>query len=141
MKKKILAIFLSLCMAMSLLPVTALATGEEPTSITRETTELSTGSYILNENITLSGQMTVAEDENVTINLNGHVLSLGKKSLTNKGTLTIQDDSQNQEKGKIASTSTPAIQNNGTLTVKDNVTIETTNSIAVRGGNDASSLL
>ena len=31
MKKKILAVFLSLCMAMSLLPVTALATGDEET--------------------------------------------------------------------------------------------------------------
>ena len=116
---------------MSLLPVTALAAGEEAISITSGTTELSTGSYILNDDITLSEQMTVPEDQNVTINLNGHVLSLGKNSLTNEGTLTIQ--------GKITSTSTPAIQNNGTLTVKNNVTIETTNSIAVRGGNDASS--
>ena len=31
-KKKILAVFLSLCMAMSLLPVTALATGEDTPS-------------------------------------------------------------------------------------------------------------
>ena len=48
-KKKILAIFLSLCMAMSLLPVTVLATGEEAISITNDTTALSTGSYILKE--------------------------------------------------------------------------------------------
>lgn len=32
MKKKILAVFLSLCMAMSLLPVTALAAGEDTPS-------------------------------------------------------------------------------------------------------------
>ena len=139
MKKKILAVFLSLCMAMSLLPVTALAAGEEAISITSGTTELSTGSYILNDDITLSEQMTVPEDQNVTINLNGHVLSLGKKSLTNKGTLTIQDDPQNQEKGKIASNSNPAIQNGGTLTVKDNVTIETTGAMAVKGTKSTSS--
>lgn len=78
MKKKILAVFLSLCMAMSLLPVTALATGEEAISITSATTGLSTGSYILNEDIILSGQMTVAKDQNVTINLNGQFLVWGR---------------------------------------------------------------
>ena len=38
MKKKILAVFLSLCMAMSLLPVTALATGEDTPSTQAATT-------------------------------------------------------------------------------------------------------
>ena len=75
MKKKILAIFLSLCMAMSLLPVTALAT-EDGTAVTADTTKLSSGRYYVSDDITLNHSLTISAGETVTLDLRGQELTL-----------------------------------------------------------------
>ena len=68
MKKKILAVFLSLCMAMSLLPVTALATGDEETETQTPTESSITTEETLKEAIknTPAGG-TVTLDGNIDI--------------------------------------------------------------------------
>ena len=100
MKKKILAIFLSLCMAMSLLPVTALAT-EDGTAVTADTTELSSGSYYVSNGITLDHSLTIPEGKTVILDLRGQTLTL--QQLLVNGSLTIYDSQNN---GQIKSTIT-----------------------------------
>ena len=100
MKKKILAIFLSLCMAMSLLPVTALAT-EDGTAVTADTTKLSSGRYYVSDNITLNHSLTISAGETVTLDLRGQELTL--QQLLVNGSLTIYDS---QSSGQITSTIT-----------------------------------
>ena len=77
MKKKILAVFLSLCMAMSLLPVTALAAGEDTPS-TQAAPALPGAKddvITLTQDVELSSQVTIS-DNNVTIDGNGHTISI-----------------------------------------------------------------
>ena len=100
MKKKILAIFLSLCMAMSLLPVTALAT-EDGTAVTADTTKLSSGRYYVSDDITLNHSLTISAGETVTLDLRGQELTL--QQLLVNGSLTIYDS---QSSGQITSTIT-----------------------------------
>ena len=87
MKKKILAIFLSLCMAMSLLPVTALATGDDETE-TQTPTESSItteealkeaientqagGRVMLDGNIDITAPVVI--DKQITLDLNGNTI-------------------------------------------------------------------
>ena len=129
MKKKILAVFLSLCMAMSLLPVTALAaeTGENTPS-TQAATELpaaENGVITLKQDVTLKeGTERVSIDTSVnTIDLNGHTLTA---LISVSGNLTIKDGSENRN-GKVTSTGNPTVLVNttGNLTL-DSGTIETT---------------
>ena len=94
MKKKILAVFLSLCMAMSLLPVTALATETTATPIQATDTTLASGDYVLPSDIALSsGALTIAKDATVTIDLAGHTLTnaANNHTIVNNGTLTVYD--------------------------------------------------
>ncbi len=62
---------------------------------------LSSGTYTLTENITLTGALTIASGENVTIDLNGYNItfssSTSDKIIANKGTLTVKDSSVSQE--------------------------------------------
>ena len=109
MKKKILAIFLSLCMAMSLLPVTALAT-ENGTAVTTDTTELKSGSYYVSNNIKLNHSLTISAGATVTLDLRGQTLTL--QQLFVNGSLTIYDSQNN---GEIKSTITD--QNKGAIEV------------------------
>ena len=109
MKKKILAIFLSLCMAMSLLPVTALAT-EDGTAVTADTTELSSGSYYVSNDITLNHSLTISAGQTVTLDLRGQTLTL--QQLFVNGSLTIYDSQNN---GEIKSTITD--KNKGAIEV------------------------
>ena len=77
MKKKILAVFLSLCMAMSLLPVTALAAGEDTPS-TQAAPALPGAKddvITLTQDVELYSQVTIS-DNNVTIDGNGHTISI-----------------------------------------------------------------
>ena len=71
-----------------------------------------------------------AEDHELTIDLNGHTLTLGRCNFQNYGTLNIIDSSQDKG-GKIARTVNPLIDNYGTLNLSD-AALETTGSIAVR---------
>ena len=88
MKKKILAVFLSLCMAMSLLPVTALAAGDDETE-TQTPTESSIategalkqaikdapsgGIVTLDEDIAITAPVVI--NKQITLNLNGKTIS------------------------------------------------------------------
>ena len=82
MKKRLFAVLLAVLMIASLSTVSAFAAGETPTAITAETTQLQTGNYILNENVTLAS-LTVPEAAQVTVNLNNHTLTVnGTNSIT-----------------------------------------------------------
>ena len=91
MKKKILAVFLSLCMAMSLLPVTALATGDEETETQTPTESSITTEEALKEAIKAAqpgGIVTLDEDiaitapvvinKQITLDLNNKTISASK---------------------------------------------------------------
>ena len=127
MKKKILAVFLSLCMAMSLLPVTALAT-EGTDAPNTQTTSLPPADK--NGVITLTGPVDLNNawkpKENVTLNLNGNTLTLPRLEAGNGVTITITD-SQNGD-GKIVATGTNSavVWSGGTLVLEDG-TITSTN--------------
>ena len=99
MKKKILAVFLSLCMAMSLLPVTALAAeaADEKTPSAQATTlpEADENGVITLENdVTLSASYQV--EGKLTVNLNNHKItgpsSTYAFSVKNGATLTIDGE-------------------------------------------------
>ena len=78
MKKKILAVFLSLCMAMSLLPVTALATeaADEETPSAQATTlpEAVNGVITLTENVNLKQGVSIVNND-LVIDLNGYTIT------------------------------------------------------------------
>lgn len=89
MRRKFLSVVLCVCMMMTMAPF-AFAAGE--TEIQASTTELSNGSYILKNDITLtSGALTIPENATVSINLNNHKLTNknGDHTILNNGTLTI----------------------------------------------------
>ena len=103
MKKKILAIFLSLCMAMSLLPVTALAAdaGDTDAKAASALPPAKNGVITLTEDVTLSTAYEV-NGGNVIIDLAGHTLAYnGTEDVflnVKGGSLTIQDSG---EKGEV----------------------------------------
>lgn len=89
MRRKFLSVVLCVCMMLTMVPF-AFAAGE--TEIQASTTELSNGSYILKNDITLtSGALTIPENATVSINLNNHKLTNknGDHTILNNGTLTI----------------------------------------------------
>ena len=115
MKKKILAVFLSLCMAMSLLPMTALA-AEESWKEVSTAAELSSalgagGNIKLTEDITVTGAQawTVGNSVNVVLDLNNHTISSSYAAMNNYimvingGSLTVTDNSA-EKGGKIEAT-------------------------------------
>ena len=125
MKKKILAVFLSLCMAMSLLPVTALATdaADEETPSTQATTlpEAENGVITLEGDVELAATYTVATGKNIKLDLNGHTISPATGfagghliTVSEGGSLTLTDSVGN---GKIESkeSSVRGILNHGTF--------------------------
>ena len=115
MKKKILAVFLSLCMAMSLLPVTALATEESWTEVSTAgelSSALVTGGNIkLTKNITVTDTQawTVGNGVKVVLDLNNHTISSSCAAINNYimvingGSLTVTDNSA-EKGGKIEAT-------------------------------------
>ena len=114
MRKKILSAIMALVMVLTLLPVTALANGGDgtPAAIGAEMNSLSSGAYILNDNITLTEpSLTVEKGAVVSIDLNGHTLQWSGKLdgqnrasvIINYGELTITDSSPKKE-GKISLT-------------------------------------
>ena len=113
MKKKFLATLLAMAMALLVVPFAlaavpfALASNGEETAITAETTTLGSGTYYLDQDITLSGTLTISNGAMVTLNLNGHTLSSTGSGavISNYGTLTIQDSSTGKT-GKIHGTNT-----------------------------------
>ena len=125
MKKKILAVFLSLCMAMSLLPVTALAaeTGENTPSTQAATTlpEDENGVITLKGDVELAATYTVAAGKNIKLDLHGHTISPATQfteghliTVSEGGRLTLTDSVGG---GKLESTasSVRGILNHGTF--------------------------
>ena len=115
MKRKFFAAFLSLCMVMSLVPMTALAAEESWTEVSTAE-ELSSalvagGNIKLTENITVTEAQawTVEDGVNVVLDLNGHTISSSYGAnnyyLTtiNGGSMTIKDNSESKS-GKIEAT-------------------------------------
>lgn len=113
MRRKFLSVVLCVCMMLTMAPF-AFAAGE--TEIQASTTELSNGSYILKNDITLtSGALTIPENATVSINLNNHKLTNkdGDHTILNNGTLTITG------RGTVdnVSNGTAALYNNAGATV------------------------
>ena len=127
MKRKFFAAFLSLCMVMSLLPMTVLAADDTNTPSTQVATELpaadENGVITLKEDVTLGTDRVDIDTSVSTIDLNGHTLTA---QISVNGNLTIKDGSKNG-KGKVTSTGNPTVLVNttGNLTL-DSGTIETT---------------
>ena len=137
MKKRLLSMFLCLCMLLTMVPA-ALAAGTTGTAapatedegetsgnqITASTTTLTTGNYVLEGDVTLtSGALKVEANNKVTLNLNG-------KKLTNQagantievaagGTLTIEGpgtvDNVSHQKATVNNSGT-VVLNGGTYT-------------------------
>ena len=130
MKKKLLAVFMTFAMTLSLMPTAMAEEGNETTGNCLP--EAIDGVITLKEDVTLDAPYTVAEDTTVTIDLSGFELSYnsttqGEAMITNKGTLTI-NDSSTEKTGVINYNYTGAadssygkgnytISNGGTLTV------------------------
>ena len=119
MKRRLLAIFLSLTLMLSLIPSAWAVENEEPSqepvveeptvqttipegeSPVKETKEipadgiLTSGSYILNSDVRLAADLTVPVDAVVTLDLNGNTLTgTGKSSvIVVNGKLTVKDSS------------------------------------------------
>ena len=115
MKRKFFAAFLSLCMVMSLVPMTALAAEESWTEVSTAgglSSALGTGGNIkLTANITVTEvqDWTVGNGVNVVLDLNGHTISSSYGAINyylitiNGGSLTIKDNSESKS-GKIEAT-------------------------------------
>ena len=136
MKKKILAIFLSLCMAMSLLPVTALATGDEETE-----TQTPTESSIATEGALKKAIEDAQPGDTVT--LGGDIAITApvviNKQITldlNEKTIYAKKDIWNEVAGRWSLIS---VGENGDLTVTGNGTLQAkkddTYAIDVNGGS------
>lgn len=86
MKKKLLSTLLTLCLILVMAPVTVLAEGTEPTTEPAEvTTEAALkaaveagGSVVLGADIALGEKVVITAGEPVTIDLNGHTISLSE---------------------------------------------------------------
>ena len=132
MKRRLLAGVLTFVMVLSLLPTAVLASDEPPKQetstedsqgaqngdqqqqkteaepqeqskeISSEGGTLTTGNYVLNEDVELSKALTVPEDAVVTIDLNGHTLTGTRKDsvIVVNGVLTVKDSSGDNS-GKI----------------------------------------
>ena len=113
MKKRLLAIAMTLAMTLSLLPVTALAEEGDPTGtpITEATTELTDGEYYLSGDVTFTEPLKVTGE--VTIDLAGH-------KITNS---TLED-----------SESVIEIASGASLVVKDSETDGEIHGTAISGG-------
>ena len=90
----------AVALACAVAPLSAQADDDTTTAtaITSTGGELSSGSYVLEEDVTLTTNLTVLEGATVTIDLNGHTLTGKTKSsttsaITVNGTLTITDSS------------------------------------------------
>ena len=121
MKRKFFAAFLSLCMVIGLVPMTALAVEETATPILATDTALKSGNYVLSSDVTLSsGALTIAKDETVTIDLAGHTLTNkpGKHTIIISlgGSLTITDTVGT---GRVDNVShgRAAVENSGTVNI------------------------
>ena len=134
MKRKFFAAFLSLCMVMSLVPMTALAAPEGDGAGTPSTQAATELPGAVDGVITLTGPVHLKNawkpEENVTLNLNGNTLTLPRLDAGNGVTITITD-SQNGD-GKIVATGTNSavVWSGGTLVLEDGTITSTSENLS-----------
>ena len=89
--KRVLSIVLAVAMIAGLFPIAAFADGGELPAPNDD------GVIKLTEDVTLTAPFTVAQNKNVTIDLNGHKITnaSGQHTIVNNGTLIINDSSEN----------------------------------------------
>ena len=141
MRKKMLSIVASMAMVLSLfvLPGSVFAETSDATVITTETTALTEGDYILNDNVTLPS-LSFTSGKKINIDLNGKTLTLSSDS-----TIEIKGGAQvGITNGTIealhfddGTKSLFNIQKNSSIMV-DNVTIDTKGTALFPQGNAAS---
>ena len=104
MKRKLLSVLLTLCLAFSLLPTAALAEGPDTNLPAAD----ENGVITLTNDVTITGQQWVVDaGETLTLDLNGHTVKISKYTAEKgqvlvKGTLTVKDSSE-AGTGKICS--------------------------------------
>ena len=134
MKRKFFAAFLSLCMVMSLVPMTALAAPENDGAGTPSTQAATELPGAVDGVITLTGPVDLKNawkpEENVTLNLNGNTLTLPRLDAENGVTIIITD-SQNGD-GKIVATGTNSavVRSGGTLVLEDGTITSTSENLS-----------
>ena len=155
MKKRVLAIAMSLAMTLSLLPVSALAeeTGEtdvETTEsdvipqasgqITADTESLTEGDYYLSSNVKLNSALTIAAGADVTIDLGGFTLTLPNTQATEISGGSNVEISNGSIVAKSISDGTVALFNieTGSSITLDDVDVDTTGAALFPRGDAAS---
>ena len=144
MKRKILSLLLVLCLVVGMMPVAASAEEIEINDFSDLKTAFENGGdIVLGNNVTADESLTLANDKNLTIDLNGRTIDMGNKSATISGTLTIRDSSAEQN-GEITSSSSgqlAKIQNGGTMvlasgniTGKEYIQVRTGGNFNMTGG-------
>ena len=149
--KKILSLLMVLCLVVGMVPLTAsaeeVATGTEKTEITNfsdlQTAFQNGGGIVLGNNVTADESLTLANDKNLTIDLNGQTINMGSKNLTVNGSLTIKDDSGDST-GEITGSGSGQIINiqsggsvslgSGTISGGKNIRISTGATFSMAGG-------
>ena len=144
MKRKILSLLLALCLVVGMVSVAASAEETEIKGFSDlQTAFQNGGNFVLGNDITVEESLTLANDKNLTIDLNGRTIDMGNKSATISGTLTIRDSSAEQN-GEITSSSSgqlAKIQNGGTMvlasgniTGKEYIQVRTGGNFNMTGG-------
>ncbi len=98
--KRVLSIVLAVAMIVGLFPIAAFADGGHETSTVATSLPDAVNDVItLTEDVTLAAPFTVAQNEKVTINLNGHKITnaSGQHTIVNSGNLTIIDSSTDKK--------------------------------------------
>ena len=90
MKKRILSILLTLCMVLTLLPVTALAEDTNVTKLTSISGDLGSGVYQLDADVTITSTLNITGD--TTVDLNGHVLRYAETAETPGSIFRVEAD-------------------------------------------------
>lgn len=142
--KKILSWLMVLCLVVGMVPLTASAEEIEIKDFSGLKTAFEKGGdIVLGNDVTADESLTLANDKNLTIDLNGRTIDMGNKSATISGTLTIRDSSAEQN-GEITSSSSgqlAKIQNGGTMvlasgniTGKEYIQVRTGGNFNMTGG-------
>ena len=136
MKKRIMATWMALILALTLLPAAALAANVVATAddLNAAVTGAADATVIqLSNDITLGETLTIPAGKDITLDLNGHALSISATTggVSNYGTLTIQDssavgDSHGIGNGRLYTTDVAAqgrhaMINYGTLTINSGI--------------------
>ncbi|MCD7846622.1 MAG: InlB B-repeat-containing protein [Oscillospiraceae bacterium] len=122
MAKRLLCVVLSLLMIMAVLPTGVVA--EDGSGLPTKGT-VGEGTYILTDDVTLTGSLTIPADTKVTIDLAGHTIytyqgSITANAITVNGTLNIKDSSSG---GMITSSGTTVNVSYSMITVKTGGTL------------------